>query len=136
MDLDEIINFWDNTGLLFELQGVIKINTAVTYERVAKKLLNDDTIEISNRSLLETAIFPVIYKICKTGIEIEDINDFIEKFNQFIRDNQSIIHDCHAVTSIDIEAELCQIFTEDYIVWHKENHPKIEPDKTIKKHKL
>jgi hypothetical protein len=136
MDLDEVINFWDNTGLLFELQGVIKINTAVAYEKVAQKLLNDDTIEIYNRGLLETAIFPVIYKICKTGIEIEDINDFVEEFNQFIKDNYHIIHDLHTVSSIDIEAEFCQIFAEDYIEWYKENHPKIEPNKTIKKHKL
>jgi hypothetical protein len=83
---------------------------------------------------LITAIFPIIYRICKTGLIIKNVPDLIQKFDQFITDNREVISDLHG-TNFDAEAELCSFFAEDYCEWIK-NNPEMDPIKYIPKHKL
>jgi hypothetical protein len=132
MDLDELVEKWVNSGLIEGLPEDIKIHAALSYEKVAQILIGDEE-ELGD--FLTTAIFPVIYRVCKTGLKIKNLPDLIEKFKQFIIDNEGVLHDVYGVSSADIEAEMCKIFSEDYIEWVKDN-PELDPIKYVPKHKL
>jgi hypothetical protein len=129
MDSQEIIDKWDDLGFLYGLSDdTLKLNTALTYEKAANVLQND------NDEFLKVAIFPVIYRISKTGCVIKNVLDLIQKFNQFITDNRQVMDDLHGV-DFDVEAEMCRIFSEDYCEWIKDN-PEMDPIKYMPKHKL
>lgn len=129
MDSQEIIDKWDDFGFLSGLSDdTLKLNTALTYEKAFNILHND------NDEFLKVAIFPVIYRISKTGCVIKNVLDLIQKFNQFITDNRQVMDDLHGV-DFDVEAEMCRIFSEDYCEWIKDN-PEMDPIKYMPKHKL
>ena len=132
MNLEEIVEKWSMTGLLDGLSGDIKIHTAVSCEKTAQIIIRNE--EYYN-GFFTTAIFPVIYRICKTGLKIKNLPDLMEKFKQFIIDNRVIFDDMHTISNIDVEAEMCAIFSGDYIEWVKDN-PELDPIKYIPKHKL
>ena len=130
--MEEILQKWIKIGLIEGLPEDIKIHAALSYEKVAQILIGDEE-ELGD--FLTTAIFPVIYRVCKTCLKIKNLPDLIEKFKQFIIDNEGVLHDVYGVSSADIEAEMCKIFSEDYIEWVKDN-PELDPIKYIPKHKL
>lgn len=133
MDLEEVIEKWGNLGFLDGLTEEFKGNTAITYEKAATILISDGPLYVSGDFLI-TAIFPIIYRICKTGLIIKNVPNLIQKFDQFITDNREVISDLHG-TNFDAEAELCSFFAEDYCEWIKDN-PEMDPIKYIPKHKL
>lgn len=139
MDLEEMIEKWDRLGFLDGLPEEIKSNTAMTYERAAKILVGDNavqpfTYEYLTGNFLVTAIFPIIYRISKTGLIIKNVPDLIQEFNQFITDNRQVMDDLRGV-DFDVEAEMCRLFAEDYCEWIKDN-PEMDPIRYIPKHKL
>ena len=133
MDLEEMIEKWDRLGFLDGLTEELKGNTAMTYERAATILVGDGPLH-GTGDFLVTAIFPVIYRISKTGLVIKNVPDLIQKFDQFITDNRQVMNDLHGV-DFDVEAEMCRIFAEDYCEWIIDN-PEMDPIKYIPKHKL
>lgn len=143
MDLEELIEKWGRIGFLDGLPEELKSSTAMTYER-ASKILVDDSTEFNtvrpftyaylSGNFLITAIFPVIYRISKTGLVIKNVPDLIQKFDQFITDNRQVMDDLHGV-DFDVEAEMCRLFAEDYCDWIKDN-PEIDPIRYVSKHRL
>jgi hypothetical protein len=134
MDLGEIIEKWDRLGFLYGLSEELKGNTAMTYERATNILVIDGPVWGSGNFLI-TAIFPVIYKICKTGLIIKNVPDLIQNFDQFITDNRQVIDDMYGM-DFDVEAEMCRIFSEDYMEWLIDNPQNLEPNKFLPKHNL
>ena len=133
MDLGEIIEKWSRLGFMEGLPEEFKGNVAMTYERATKILVVDGPIW-GNGNFLITAIFPIIYRICKTGLVIKNVPDLIQKFDQFITDNRQVMIDSYGM-DFDFEAEMCRIFSEDYCEWIQDN-PEIDPIRYIPKHKL
>jgi hypothetical protein len=131
MDFDEIVRICDNMGFLTDLPEDIKTHTALCYQKAAQIMVEEPT----SVDFLTTTIYPVIYRITKTGLKIKNVNDLIEKFKQFIIDNRGVFDDIHSVSNIDVEAQICIIFSEDYIEWIKDN-PELDPIRYIPKHKL
>ena len=87
MDLEEIIKKWGRLGMMDGLPEEFKDNTAMTYEKAATILVGDGPLYGSGDFLI-TTIFPIIYRICKTGLIIKNVPDLIQKFDQFITDNR------------------------------------------------
>ena len=133
MDLEELIEKWDRLGFLDGLPEELKGNTAMTYEKAAN-ILVIDSLSYGSGNFLVTAIFPVIYRICKTGLVIKNVPDLIQKFDQFITDNRQVMDDIHGM-DFDIEPEMCRIFSEDYCDWIKDN-PEIDPIRYVSKHRM
>lgn len=133
MDLEELIEKWGKLGFLDGLSEEVKGNVAMTYEKAAK-ILVDDVPPLGNGNFLVTAIFPVIYRISKTGLVIKNVPDLIQKFNQFITDNRQVMDDMYGM-DFDVEPEMCRIFSEDYCDWIKDN-PEMDPIRYVTKHKL
>jgi hypothetical protein len=128
MDLEEIIEKWERTGLLSDLPNEwIKQNLALTYEKMATHLLNGDTSYV-------TLTFPIVHRICKTGLVITNIEHFLGEVNNFFHSNQNLLDGTYG--SIDIELELCRIFSEDYMEWLIDNPQNLEPNKFLPKHNL
>ena len=133
MYLEELIEKWDRLGFLDGLPEELKGNTAMTYEKAANILVIDN-LSYGSGNFLVTAIFPVIYRICKTGLVIKNVPDLIQKFDQFITDNRQVMDDMHGM-DFDIEPEMCRIFSEDYCDWIKDN-PEIDPIRYVSKHRM
>lgn len=133
MDLEELIEKWDRLGFLDGLPEEIKGNTAMTYEKAANILISEYETYGDN-PFLTTAIFPVIYRIFKTGLIIKNVPDLIQKFDQFITDNRQVMNDMYGM-DFDVEAEMCRLFAEDYYDWITDN-PEMDPIRYIPKHKL
>lgn len=133
MDLVEIIKKWESLGFLEGLPEEFKGNTAMAYEKAATILVGDGPLYGSGDFLI-TAIFPIIYRICKTGLIIKNAPNLIQEFNQFMSDNRQVMNDMHGM-DFDVEAEMCRIFAEDYCDWIEDN-PEIDPIKYVPKHKL
>ena len=133
MDLEELIEKWDRLGFLDGLPEELKGNTAMTYEKAAN-ILVIDSLSYGSGNFLVTAIFPVIYRICKTGLVIKNVPDLIQKFDQFITDNRQVMDDMNGM-DFDIEPEMCRIFSEDYCDWIKDN-PEIDPIRYVSKHRM
>jgi hypothetical protein len=135
MDLEEIVEKWETVGLLSDLPNEwIKQNLALTYEKMSTHLLDNDTRY--GDLYLNTAAFPITYRICKTGLIITNIEHFLGEMNNFFRDNRHILEGNHGYTHMDIESELCRIFAEDYIEWLKDNPQNLEPNKFLPRHNL
>lgn len=133
MNLEELIEKWDRLGFLDGLSEEIKGNTAMTYEKAAKILVGDGSL-FGTGNFLVTAIFPIIYRISKTGLVIKNVPDLIQKFDQFITDNRQVMNDMYGM-DFDVEAEMCRLFAEDYYDWITDN-PEMDPIRYIPKHKL
>lgn len=133
MDLEELTEKWDRLGFLDGLSEEVKGNAVMTYEKAANILISEYETYGDN-PFLTTAIFPVIYRICKTGLIIKNVPDLIQKFDQFITDNRQVMNDLHGV-DFDVEAEMCRLFAEDYYDWVTDN-PEMDPIRYIPKHKL
>jgi hypothetical protein len=128
MDLEEIIEKWEITGLLSNLPNErIKQNLALTYEKISTHLLDGDTNYV-------TLTFPIVYRICKTGLVITNIEHFLGEMNNFFQSNQHLLDSTY--DRIDIEVELCKIFAEDYMEWLIDNPQNLEPNKFLPKHNL
>ena len=128
MDLEEIVEKWENIGLLSDLPNEwIKQNLALTYEKISTHLLDNDTSYV-------TLIFPIVYRICKTGLVITNIEHFLGEINNFFHSNQHLLDGTY--DSFDIEVELCRMFAQDYSEWLIDNPQNLEPNKFLPKHNL
>lgn len=126
-DTDEMIEKWGSIGLLDGLSDQLKRIAALKYEIVAVYLL-DKGLDINNVML--SCIFPIIYRIYRSGKNINDVESFINDVHIFIINNRDNIDDLR-VHDIDVEAHLVQLFLEKY-----KSKVNMEPSKLIIKHKL
>lgn len=128
MDLEEIVEKWESIGLLSDLPNEwIKQNLALTYEKISTHLLDGDTSYV-------TLTFPIVHRICKTGLVITNIEHFLNEMNNFFQSNQHLLDGTY--DSIDMEVELCRVFAEDYMEWLIDNPQNLEPNKFLPRHNL
>jgi hypothetical protein len=65
--------------------------------------------------MIETCIFPIIFRVINNGGVIEDIPTFYNHLLNFFNTNRGIMFEYIGYPNIDIEAELCSLFAESYV---------------------
>ena len=128
-NIEEITQKWQELGFLGQIPENLKPIVALKFELTAEFLLNDD--DYLDNTILLNLSFPIIHRIYRQGNTIPDLESFIRQLSMFIGTNREIIRDLSAFPNVDMEAEMCVLFTEQ---WESENT--IEPIKWINKHKF
>lgn len=133
-DIEELVLKWRN---LFDWGSFIN-NTvdeqilALKMEMASRYIINlpynnDDS---RSRRMIETSIMPIIFRIINNGGEIGEIPIFYDRLLLFYNRNMDTITDLRYVHSgIDVEAELCALFTQEYL---SDNYNPITPKKFLK----
>jgi len=110
----ELISKWEKTGLLDDLKD--KLPLAKILEMTAIELVDKDNEKcLKNHQLTTSMMLPVITKLYRSknmDFDLVDIRQLIKRFDidvECIKDLHSSTH-----TTLDIEAEFCQFFTETY----------------------
>lgn len=128
-NIEELIEKWQELGFLEQIPENLKPIVVLKYE-LASIFLVDNDCHLDNTMLLNMS-FPVIYRIYRQGKTIHDVESFIRQLSMFIGTNHETIQDLSAFSNVDMEAEMCVLFTEQ---WESENT--IEPIKYINRHKF
>lgn len=129
LNIGEIIVKWERTGLLEGLPQDLRARVALKYELVAQCVIGNNTYFEIN--FVSTNIFPIIRGIYRSGKEIGDVETFVRQVHVFFINNRETMQNLTAFSNIDMEAEMCALFVEQY---KSENI--IEPIKWINKHKF
>jgi len=121
-DKNSLIKKWEYTGLLEYAQKPKMMAYCLEYS--AKTLLDSGISE--NIGMIIPIIFRVINNIKPTFRHDSKIiiKDIMERFPSFMLDKRRVIDDLKFFTSMDWEAEMCQLFVEEYLKIY-------ENDKTI-----
>lgn len=128
-NIEELIEKWQELGFLEQMPENLKPNVALKYELVAIFLMDNDGY-LDNTMLLNMS-FPIIYRIYKQGKTIPDVESFIRQLSMFIGTNHETIQDLNSFPNVDVEAEMCALFVEQW-----KSGKTIEPIKWINKHKF
>lgn len=122
MERDLVIK-WNTFGLLSELSVEKKLVLAPLYEEMASYIVGLKLIDKDfGQYTIETIIFPIMYRITKSGGEINDISNLYKDCVNFINNKKDEVielqkgYDLH----IDIEAELTGMFVEKYLKQNKD----------------
>lgn len=143
--MNEIVDKWASFGYLEGLDCLSdfhKFNLSLKYESVAVKIIS--STEGSYTKYTESLIFPIIRRVyggCShgnkpfTGL---DALQLLEDFNDYSKTDQciSILSIHNSWSNIDVEAELCGMYSEDYRYIHFLNKQIIEPIRFISPHRL
>lgn len=114
-----LIKKWSNVGLL-EYANNPKM-MAYCLEYSAKTLLESEISE--HNGMIIPIIFRVINKI-KPRFKHESkiiIKDIMERFPRFMFDKKGVIDDIKWFNAMDWEAEMCALFTEEYLILYENN---------------
>lgn len=114
-----LIKKWSNLGLL-EYANNPKM-MAYCLEYSAKTLLESEISE--HNGMIIPIIFRVINKI-KPRFRHESkiiIKDIMERFPSFMLDKRGVIDNIKSFYTIDWEAEMCALFTEEYLILYENN---------------
>jgi len=128
-NMGEIREKWCDLGLLEQMPENLKTSVALKYELTAHYLIGNG--DYLNNTMSQNVIFPIIYRIYKQGKTISNVKTFVRQVYLFFVNNRELIQDLSAWSDIDMEAEMCVLFVEQY---KSENI--IEPIKWINKHKF
>ena len=128
-DIDELIIKWGNIGLLQGLPERLHPIVVMKYE-VASMYLVDLDLDMDNWTMSST--LPLIYRVYNNGRSITNSKFFVNEVRSFFNNNQQLIQDLSVYRNVDVEAEMCALFIEQYYPPVK----KVEPIKYIKKHRL
>ncbi len=139
--MEELVEKWRNAfGWEDYIDETIdEVALALKMESMARHIISLPYNEPNQQktdveSLIETSIFPIIFRIIKNGGIIGDVGDFYDEVLRFYYNNIQSIRELQTIhNGIDIEAELCSIFCENYTYKPKNN---FKPIKFINKHKL
>lgn len=122
---------WENyIGDLDEELLALKMEEAARYILDLPYQQLDTPLKSTSESLVETCIFPIIFRVMKKEIRIGDIQSFYDELINFFNQNITTIHEFQGHPHIDIEAELSAIFVEEYV--ERKRDP-IIPRKFVKK---
>lgn len=123
IDEYDLLSKWDNFGLLYDLSVKEKLALVPIYEGMASYIVDLNLIEKDfGQNTIEAIIFPVIYRIIKSGGKIDDIPHLYKDCVNFINDKKDEVielqkgYDLH----IDIEAELFGMYVENYLNKNKD----------------
>lgn len=125
--MDELVDKWSSYGFLDGLDCVShfdKWNLCLKFETVAIKIIS--STEGYYTKYTESLIFPIIrmvYGGCLHGNKIFrglDVLQLLEDFNDYSKTDQciSILSIHNSWSNLDIEAEMCRIYSEDYRYRH------------------
>jgi len=131
LNISQLIVKWERTGLLEGLPRNLKERVVLKYELVAQCIIgNNAYMEIN---FVSTNIFPIIRKIYVSGKEIGNVETFVREVHVFFINNREAMQDLTAFSNIDMEAEMCAIFAEQY---KGADYGIFKPVKWVAKHKL
>jgi len=128
-DVEEITNKWCDLGFLEQMPENLKSIVALKYELVANHMLSNDSY--MDDTTLSNSIFPIIYRIYKQGKTIPNVETFIRQTHGFFLNNREIMRDFPVFPGVDMEAEMCALFVEQW-----KSRKEIEPIKWVSKHKF
>jgi len=114
-----LIKKWGNMGFL-EYANNPKM-MAYCLEYSAKTLLESEISE--HNGMIIPIIFRVINKI-KPRFKHESkiiIKDIMERLPRFMFDKRGVIDDIKFFNTMDWEAEMCALFTEEYLILYENN---------------
>jgi hypothetical protein len=114
-----LIKKWSTLGLL-EYANNPKM-MAYCLEYSAKTLLESEISE--HNGMIIPIIFKVINKI-KPRFKHESkiiIKDIMERLPRFMFDKKGVIDDIKCFNAMDWEAEMCALFTEEYLILYENN---------------
>jgi hypothetical protein len=143
--MDEITKKWLDCGFLEGLDSLSdfhKFNLSIKYESVAVKILS--STEGSYTKYTESLIFPIIRRVfggCPYGNKpFTGLNalQLLEEFNDYSKTDLciSVLSVNNSWSNIDVEAEMCRMYSDDYRHRHFLNRQIIEPLKYISPHRL
>lgn len=142
--MNELIDKWTSIGFLEGLDCVSdfdKWNLCLKLETVAVKIIS--STEGYYTKYTESFIFPIIRRVyggCSQGEPFRGLNalQLLEDFNDYSKTDQciSILSIHNSWSNIDVEAEMCRMYSEDYRYRHFLNVKIIEPIRFISPHKL
>tara|TARA_Y100000389_G_C17467740_1_gene527240 strand:- start:2943 stop:3383 length:441 start_codon:yes stop_codon:yes gene_type:complete len=140
-EIDEIVRKWRNLFIweTYIDETIDEVALALKMEFMARHIISLPYNEPNQQktdveSLIETSIFPIIFRIIKNGGIIGDVGDFYDEVLTFYYNNIQSIRETQMIyNGIDIEAELCSIFCENYVYTHKNE---FKPIKFITKHRI
>jgi hypothetical protein len=135
---DELIIKWGDVGLLVHLTDEQKIVLAPLYELMAQHIIGLNIInkDFGERSV-ETCIFPIMYRIIKNDGTISDVMILHQNVVDFFNNHEETMLDLQTTyMGIDIEAELCALFVENYLNNTINLVNNLNIKKFIKRHRL
>jgi len=118
-DNNSLIKKWGKMGFLD--CAINPKMMAYCLEYSAKTLLDSGISE--NNGMIIPIIFRVINNIKPTFRHDSKIiiKDIMERFPSFMLDKRRVIDDLKFFTSMDWEAEMCQLFVEEYLKIYENN---------------
>ena len=120
--MEELVEKWRNVvgwedyiGDLDEELLALKMEEAARYIMDLPYNQSDNPIKSRSESFVETSIFPIIFRVMKKDIRIGNIESFYSDLILFFNQNRGIHSEYENHPHIDIEAELCALFVEEYV---------------------
>lgn len=114
----DLISKWSSFGLMGDLSVERKFVLAPLYEEMANYIFSLNLTDKNfGQNTIEAIIFPIMYRITKSGGEINDISNLYKDCVNFINNKKDEVielqkgYDLH----IDVEAELTGMFVEKYL---------------------
>jgi hypothetical protein len=118
-DNNSLIKKWEYCGLLNYAQNPKMMAYCLEYS--AKTLLDSGINE--NDGMIIPIIFRVINNI-KPRFRHDSkiiIKDIMKRFPSFMLDKRGVIDDLKFFNSMDWEAEMCQLFVEEYLIEYEKS---------------
>ena len=145
--MDEITSRWNSTGLLEGLSDAGKTILAMKMERLAQHLLSSDS---RHDERLELYIFPILRRVCVSRIESSaststyiyhgnvDPIVLLDHFSEWFHSSncQELMADIGVYNGIDVEAEMCAIYSDLFKDKFRLGLNDFKPLQYILKHKL
>ena len=135
--MEELVLKWRNVfGWQDYIDGIDEELLALKMEETARYILDlpyqqsDTPIISKSEKMIETCIFPIILRVMKKQVFIGDVPSFYNDLLNFLNLHRITIGGFDEHPLIDIEAEMCALFVEDYV--ERKRDP-IIPRKFIKK---
>ena len=121
--MNDLVSKWNTFGLLSELSVEKKLVLAPLYEEMISYIVGLNlTGKDFGQDTIETIIFPIMYRITKSGGKINDIPHLYNDCVDFINDKKDEVIEFQKGYdfSIDIEAELTGMYVEKYLKQNKD----------------
>ena len=118
MSKKDLVSKWSSFGLMGDLPVEKKLVLAPLYEEMANYIIDLNlTGKDFGQDTIETIIFPIMYRITKSGGKINDIPHLYNDCVDFINDKKDEVIEFQKGYdfSIDIEAELTGMYVENYL---------------------
>ena len=124
MSKEDLVSKWNTFGLMGDLSVERKLILAPLYEEMANYIIDLNLTDKNyGQNIIEPIIFPIMYRITKSGGKINDISHLYNDCVNFINNKKDDVIELKKGYnfSIDIEAELTGMYVENYLNQNKED---------------